>query len=233
MIKAVFFDLYGTLALFHPPKEKIQAAACEEHGLNVSEYGLLQGYKMADDYMSSENSSQSIFTRSKKQQDEFFTQYEKLILNGAGIDASANLALKVWEWVKKTPNDLVLYDDCIPALEALKNQNLTIGLLSNLRRNLTKLIEQLGLIPYVDFAISSQEVGAEKPHAPIFLAALARAKVSRKEAMHVGDQYNSDIKGALGVGMRALLLDRNNTDTNDHKKVLSLIEVSGHIKSIR
>ena len=182
--------------------------------------------------MSRANSFQSIFTRSKEQQDEFFTQYERLILNGAGVHASEELASKVWKWVRKIPNDLVLYDDCIPALRILKNQDLTIGLLSNLRRDLSELIEKLDLTPYVDFAISSQEVGAEKPHPPIFLAALTRAKVSQEEAIHVGDQYNSDIKGALGVGMRALLLDRSNTDTNNYKKILSLMEVPAYVKSI-
>ena len=38
--------------------------------------------------------------------------------------------------------------------------------------------------------------------------ALKKAGVAPIEAMHVGDQYEMDTVGALGVGMKAVLLDR-------------------------
>ncbi len=55
----------------------------------------------------------------------------------------------------------------------------------------------------------SCEVGVEKPDAEIFLTALRAAGVSAADAIHVGDCYEEDVRGAEAVGMRAVLVDRN------------------------
>ena len=57
MTKAVFFDLYGTLARFHPPREEVQAQACEPFGFNVARDGLVQGYAVADEWMAKVNAA--------------------------------------------------------------------------------------------------------------------------------------------------------------------------------
>ena len=58
----------------------------------------------------------------------------------------------------------------------------------------------------------SCEVGVEKPGAEIFLAALRRAGVTAREAVHIGDSYDHDVRGAEAVGMTAILLDRRGGD---------------------
>jgi putative hydrolase of the HAD superfamily len=50
-----------------------------------------------------------------------------------------------------------------------------------------------------------------KPHPSIFAAALARVGVRPEEAVMVGDSVRQDIEGALGAGMRAILLHRGGT----------------------
>jgi putative hydrolase of the HAD superfamily len=47
-----------------------------------------------------------------------------------------------------------------------------------------------------------------KPHPSIFIAALQLLGVGAAEAVMVGDSFKHDIEGALGVGMRAILLNR-------------------------
>ena len=77
------------------------------------------------------------------------------------------------------------FDDVLPAMDMLKSQALTLGMISNMNRDGGELTEGLGLTPYLDFAVTSGEVGWEKPHAPIFLAALEKAGVEPHEAVHV------------------------------------------------
>ena len=48
MIKAIFFDLYGTLVGFHPSRFEIQSAACERFDLYPSPEGILKGSAMKD-----------------------------------------------------------------------------------------------------------------------------------------------------------------------------------------
>ena len=230
MIRAVFFDLYGTLVRFHPPTEEIQTRVCQEFGLRVIPQAIIRGYALADDYMSRENEKESVFHRSETDRKAFFGEYQRLILQGAGIDVSSELATRVWERVSQVPKELILFDDVVPSLQGLKAQGLTLGLLSNLNRDMGELAQRLGVKPYLDFWVTGEDVGANKPHPPIFQAALKKARVVPSQALHVGDQYHSDVRGALGVGIKPLLLDREDLQAQPEEcaKIRSLLEVASY-----
>jgi putative hydrolase of the HAD superfamily len=102
----------------------------------------------------------------------------------------------------------VLFDDVLSTIKTLKEQNLTLGLLTNLDRDMKPICRELGMEPYINFTVTSGEVGVDKPEPPIFLAALQKAGVSASEAYHVGDQYKLDVIGARGVGIIPILIDR-------------------------
>lgn len=209
MIKAVFFDLYNTAARFHPSREELQAAACRQGGYQVTPEGIARGYSHADQFMAMENAKDPVFKRTAEAQQTFFAQYERLVLEGAGIAVSQEVADQIFHRLHQMPYGLALYEDVLPTLRLLKEHKLILGLISNIKRDPQQLCESLGLSLYLDFAITSQEVGAEKPHPPIFLAALAKAGVEPHEALHVGDQYDSDVLGARAVGIHPILIDRD------------------------
>ena len=227
MIKAVFFDLYNTLVRFWPPLDEIQQASCSELGLNVRKDGIRKGYVLADEYFNQANAENSLAHRSPQERGDFFAEYERLILQGAGLDVTSALARQVWEMTSLVQKELVLFDDVLPALGGLKTKGLTVGVLSNLRRNVNDLAKTLGLEPFLNFCINSAEAGAEKPNPAIFLAALERARVSPDEAAHVGDQYKADVQGAEAVGIMPVLLDREgwHRDVNDCFRIGSLLEL--------
>lgn len=232
MIKAVFFDLYGTLAGFSPPREKVQNQACQHFGFTVSREGLVWGYAAADAFMAQVNAGPHPMSRhTPEERAAFFAEYERLILQGAGVAVNQETAGRVWERVQQIPYGLALFDDALPALDDLRGRELTLGMVSNMGRDMQKLSDRLGLTPYLDFAIASREVGAEKPHPPIFHAALRRAGVQPQEAIHVGDQYLSDVQGARGVGITPLLIDREGVlaEVTDCPKIASLMEISDYL----
>ena len=234
MIKAVFFDFYNTLVRFWPPVEEVQAAVCREMGISVTKEGVQRGYSLADDYFSRENSRSSLARRSEEDRDRFFARYEQMILKGAGLDVTLDLAQRIWQMTTLVPKSFVTFDDVVPALRRLKEEGLILGVLSNLHRDMGSMVRALKLESYLDFCITSREVGAEKPHPPIFLAALDRAGVNPGEAAHVGDQYHSDVQGARAVGITPLLLDRGGwyTDVNNCQKVRSLLEVGPRVAGL-
>ena len=208
-LRAIFFDLFNTLARFWPPREEVQSAACRDFGIQVTHQGIALGYARADAFMAQENAGPlPLRLRSPEARAAFFGEYERLILQGAGADVGLDLAGRVWERVRQIPYDMTLFDDVVPNLDLLRRRGLTLGLITNMNRDGRELTESLGLKGHVDFAVTSQEVGAEKPGAPIFLAALERAGVGAEQAAHVGDQVTSDVEGALGVGIRPVLMDR-------------------------
>ena len=209
MIKAVFFDLYGTLAGFSPSRFEIQSAACSAFGIEVTSEGILRGYALADAYMSEQNTYRPLRLRNAAETEEFFGEYERLVLRGAGVDVSRDRALAVWRRVRRARYELTRFGDVLPTLETLRSRGLTLGMISNINRPSAEMTAELGLSEHLDFAVTSVEVGAEKPHPPIFLAALERAGSEPGEALHVGDQLSSDVEGARGVGIGPVLLDRD------------------------
>jgi HAD superfamily hydrolase (TIGR01549 family) len=214
MIKAVSFDFYNTLVRFWPPLEEIQQAACHELGLTVKEEAITHGYAVADVLFNRENEERPLSQRSEKDRLEFFSRYEQLILETAGISVSLDLAQRVWKMAMSVPKDFVPFNDAVPALEELREAGYKVGIITNLRRDVDELCERVGLAPYLDFAVGSQEVGIEKPHPPIFMAALDRVDAAPEEVLHVGDQVRSDVMGAQSVGMQAVLIDRSGYGAN-------------------
>ncbi len=233
MIRAVFFDLYGTLAGFIPSRFQIQSTACAHFDIQVAPEGILRGYALADAYMAAENAVRPLRQRDPEGQSQFFAEYERLILEGAGVQVTKEKASEIWRHVRQVPYELARFEDVLPAMDLLKSRGLTLGLISNINRDSRELAEDLGLTPYLDFAVTSVEVGAEKPHPPIFLAALNKAGAQPGEAVHVGDQPSSDIEGARGVGINAVLLDRdgNHKDIHGCPHIESLMELPGLLAS--
>ena len=127
-----------------------------------------------------------------------------------------------------------LFDDVLTTLKILQERNLTLGLLTNFDRDMAPICRQLGLEPYIDFIVTSGEVGTDKPEPPIFLAALQKAGVKASEAVHVGDQYKLDVLGARGVGITQLLIDRYDLypEVSDCPRIHSLTELAEQLRTI-
>ena len=79
--------------------------------------------------------------------------------------------------------------------------------------------------------LPAQEVGADKPEPPIFLAALERARVNAQEAIYVGDQYQRDVVGARGVGITPVLIDRHDlvSEVSDCPRIHGLAELDKYL----
>jgi len=93
------------------------------------------------------------------------------------------------------------------ALELVRRAGLRAGVISNSNGSVRASLQALGLAPYLDFVLDSGEVGFEKPDPRIFELALARAGIAAAEAVHVGDLYSIDVRGARAGGLHAVLLD--------------------------
>jgi HAD superfamily hydrolase (TIGR01549 family) len=209
MIKAVFFDMYGTLAGFSPSRYKIQSRACAAFGIDVTPEGITAGYASADAYMARQNSTSPVRLRSQDERERFFAEYERLILAGAGVAVTVDRALEVWHAIREIPYGLAPFDDVVPVMGRLATRGLVLGLITNIDRDGAELATSVGLAEHLDVVVTSGEVGADKPAPEIFAEALRRAGVEAGEAVHVGDQPTSDIDGALAAGLSAVLLDRD------------------------
>ena len=234
MIVAVFFDLYGTLAGFSPSRFEIQSTACADFGISLTPEGVLRGYNLADAFMAEQNRTRPMRSLTAAERDVFFARYEQRVLRGAGVDVSVERAAQIWARVRQVPYGMALFDDVLPTLDALKARGLTLGIVSNMNRTGAELLAEFGLAGRVDFAVTSIETRAEKPHAPIFREALRRANAEPHEVAHVGDQLESDVEGARRVGITPVLLDRdgNHPGYTGCARIGTLPELAGALEGM-
>jgi len=208
-IRAVFFDLYDTLIGFDPPREVVQSRAMNPFGYVVDKEGIDAGYKMADALMAEQTAQAPLSALSAEAQSDFFSRYEQLVLRGAGHEVDLQISGEVWKAVRKQEYGFALYEDVTPALDDLRSNGYVVGVITNMSRPGEDVAESMGFKDNVDFTISSMDVGASKPNPKMFQAALSRAGVAPNEAVHVGDQLETDIQGAVASGINPILIDRH------------------------
>jgi HAD superfamily hydrolase (TIGR01662 family) len=147
-----------------------------------------------------------------------FTEQIMVGMGGAADRCRACAVDMVRRWEQH--HHFTLYDDAAEALAAMRRHGLRIGLISNGQRDLVEFAEHHGLD--IDVACGSLAHGRIKPHPSIFEAALAALDVAAAETVMVGDSYHDDIQGARALGMRAILVDRDDIHPNELDRIGTL-----------
>lgn len=132
-----------------------------------------------------------------------------------GIDLSDDADADAWfaGFVEQYRSGWRLYDDTLPTLDALPQR---LGIITNaeLAFQLGKT-DAMGITGRFEHVIASGEVGAVKPEARIFRAAVERFSVDAAQAAYVGDRLRTDAIGAAEAGLLGIWLDRNGVATAD------------------
>ena len=153
--------------------------------------------------------------------EEVWVAFTEHIVRGMGGDADTARACAVEivrEWERH--DNFTLYEDALPVLEHLRGLGLRLGLVSNGQRDLEGFAVHHGL--EVDVAVGSRAHGRTKPHASIFEAALRSLEVAPVDAAMVGDSPADDVAGARALGMRAILLDREDCYPDEPERIPDL-----------
>ena len=69
-------------------------------------------------------------------------------------------------------------------------------------------LKKLKITKYIDYLVTSEEAGSEKPHSIMFLLALNKLRLKPEEVIMVGDSLISDIEGANSVGIPTALIKK-------------------------
>jgi HAD superfamily hydrolase (TIGR01549 family) len=138
--------------------------------------------------------------------EEIWIRFTQRIIEGMGGEGDTYAAAAEMEGAWALAHHFELYEDALPALDALRTRGLRIGLLSNSARDLGAFVVHHGLA--VDEVLTSGVHGTTKPHETSFRRMLELLEVVAGDAVMVGDTVEDDVDGALAVGMRAVLVDR-------------------------
>lgn len=203
LLRAVFFDVDFTLIY---PGPTFQAAGyarfCAEASVDIDPSRFDEAVAAASFIL--DDVEEQVYDP------QLFVHYTATIIEhmggrGANVVRAAERIYEEWA----ANHHFEIYEDVAPVLAEIARRGLLIGLISNSHRSLDAFAEHFALDGLIRAAVSSAVHGFMKPHRSIFDAALDRAGVRASEAMMVGDSLKADIEGALGAGMRAVLLRRS------------------------
>ena len=155
--------------------------------------------------------------------EEVWVRFTEDIVRGMGGEGASvgEVALEIVRAWKHAYN-FELYEDTVPVFAELRRHGLKIALVSNTSRDLDIFIQHFSLD--VDAWVSSGTHGKVKPSPTIFRAALELLGVRPECAVMVGDSVVDDVEGARGVGIQAILLDREGRH-DDREKLTDLLQL--------
>ncbi|HEX5657702.1 MAG TPA: HAD family hydrolase, partial [Polyangiales bacterium] len=114
-------------------------------------------------------------------------------------------------------HSLRTYPDTLPALRALRDRGLPIAVLTDVpygmpRRFIEADLTRAGLLPYVDYYLTSLDVGFRKPNPRGLLQIAKHFHLTPADFIAVGNEPK-DITAAQAAGMSPVLIDRDGTAT--------------------
>ena len=209
MTRAVFLDALGTLVELEPPWVSLRELVPAE----IDDERLVAAVKTEMAYYR-EHAHEG---RDPESLADLRERCAALISRELGVAISAQ---QLVDSVRFYP-----FSDAEPALAALRAKRLKLIVVSNWDISLSSVLENCGLAPLLDGALSSAEAGSPKPEPGIFATARELAGCEPAEALHVGDTAEEDCEGARAAGIRALLLDREDGAGD----ISSLREIVDHL----
>ena len=139
----------------------------------------------------------------------------------ADIEALERLAWKHWAY---PPG--VLFDDVVPALDALHGAGYGLGVIANQPTQVRSALDRDGLVPYFQVWGVSEDLGLQKPDPALFVHAVRTAGVRPSETVMVGDRLDYDILPAKEAGMRTVWVVRGEAPDDPTPEQLAVPDVA-------
>lgn len=209
-IKAIFFDLDGTLRHSLPPGAQVFADYVLQLGLPITPEDRLRALRWESFYWAESADLYADKEMYPVENADFWRQYARrqLLALGASELRAGELFLQAHAYMEASYRpQSVVPEDALQLLPRLQEFGYRMAVVSNREKPFQTEVEALGLTPYFGFSLAGGEIGAWKPEPEIFFHACRRADVEPAETVYVGDNYFADVVGARRAGLRPVLYD--------------------------
>tara|TARA_Y100000310_G_scaffold34771_1_gene32929 strand:+ start:3635 stop:4306 length:672 start_codon:yes stop_codon:yes gene_type:complete len=207
VIDTVLFDFVNTIAYSSPRREDIlYDFIANINAPFVDKNRIIHAFKKIDDL----KPYSSVNIQSPHEKKEFYSSYNKMLLAELGIVSKKDF----YDYYKNIQRKWILDDKCVSVLTSLKKRGRRIGVISNFDRNLRGIINDLGIIEFIDFLVISQEIGLEKPNIEFYKYVQSCYNIDITKTIYVGDSYSLDYLPARKIGIKSYLIDKSKYYTN-------------------
>jgi putative hydrolase of the HAD superfamily len=214
----LLIDAMGTLVRLQPPAPLLRSELRDRFGVNVSEAEAAAALRAEIAFYRAHMSD----GRDAETLHELRLRCAAVLRDALPVDCGAPAsqtlgcgalgcgALDLDELLRALLASLrfVAFDDARDALLAVRARGIWVVVVSNWDVSVLEVLEQTGLAPLLDGAVSSAAIGFAKPSPAVFEHALALAGARAADAIHVGDSPSEDVAGALAAGIEPVLIDR-------------------------
>ena len=221
-IKAVTFDVGGTLIEPWPSVGHVYAEVAARHGLKT---------------FSPEQLNARFKTAWQARTNFEYTRQDWAALVDDVFDIprsnppSINFFSELYDRFAQ-PEPWRVFDDVVPALASLRSQGIRLGIISNWDERFRGLLHKLKLDNYFETFAISCEVGFPKPSQNIFRHAATELDLWPGAILHIGDSSEMDVQGAKDAGFEALLIERT-AAPREIGKIHSLTELPARIATFQ
>lgn len=209
-IKAIFFDLDGTLRHSVPSGGEVFTDYVVTLGLPVDEEARLRALRWEHFYWASSVDLRNDLLAHAAETENFWIEYSRrrLLALGASPEWAAEFAPKtsrhMGEFYKP---ESIVPEDVRSTLPQLKEAGYILGVISNRDKPFQDVLDSHGIGEFFDFSLAAGEVNVFKPDPGVFVHALQRLHLSAQEVIYVGDNYYADVVGARAAGLQPVLYD--------------------------
>ena len=210
----LFFDLDHTLWDYD---RNVQESLSELFvHYKLQDLGLASSQQFVDSFYAVNFKLWAAYDKGEINKDELRTvRFPRIFTHAGIIDAVIPVDFEE-DFMLRTSSKKHLFPHTIEILEYLK-PNYKLHVITNgFDESQAKKINSSGLNEYFDLIVTSETTGHKKPDPRIFQYAMQRAGASTENSLMIGDNPNSDIKGAYGAGMDQVFF-------NPHGKSIDLI----------
>lgn len=204
MTACALFDFADTLAELQPRRQDIVADHIARIGdIRIGPEVIVRAYKAVDLMLP----YSSVNIRTQEQRGDFYREYNRQMFALLGVTHRVDPAGLIAAFGEHKAH-WVLKPGALDTLHALRRLGYRIGIISNFDSRLEKVVhEHLGIGDIIDYLHISQTEGVEKPDPRFYSGFFERHGLSVERSVCVGDSYTLDFLPAMGIGLRAWLLD--------------------------
>ncbi len=205
VIRACFFDAVWTLIKPSPPSPVLYAEMAGRFGIQADPAALGRALKAS---WGPKAAAKRAVTQVSGTHEALEREWWRSVVRDAfalatGEPCSDECFAAIFD-VYGTGDAWALMPGAVESLTALRAAGVTTGMISNYDARLEGVLDAFGLRRLLDVVAYSSAVGWEKPDAPIFAFAREAAGVAPEQCVHVGDDPETDVRGALAAGFHAL-----------------------------